>query len=173
MLCPGGMRLALPEVNFQYGMFNQDMVLYDWAKEPYHEHAKAAFEGAKEAVLGLDAVKERKAKVEVWQVYAEFAEGSILRIDTAADRAKKEGFSYIINIPYEVGNSGVETLIGLRGTWGREPGNWQEYYEDGLKKYREEFLYNGMNVVIADGWIDGHAQGYLEQITHAVDSIIF
>lgn len=156
-----------------HGMFDQDMVLYDWAKEPYHEHAKVAFEGAKEAVLGLDAVKGRKAKVDVWQVYAEFAEGSILRIDTAADRAKKEGFSHIINIPYEVGNSGFETLIGLRGAWGREPGNWQEYYEDGLKKYREEFLYNGMNVVIADGWIDGHAQGYLEQITHAVDSVIF
>jgi len=62
-------------------------------------------------------------------------------------------------------------LIGLRRCWGLEPPAWQQYYESGLKKYRTETEYNGMKVIITDGWIDGAAEGYREQILRAMDSI--
>jgi len=155
-----------------HGMFNVNMGLYDWTKEPYHEYAKVAFEGAKKAISDLEVVRSWDGKLEIWQVYAEFASGQYLSIDKAAALAIEQGFDYVINIPFEVGNSGFETLIGLRGSWEREPGNWDEYVEDGLKKYKEEFNYNGLKVIITDGWIDGFVQGYVEQTSKAIDSLL-
>ncbi|BDC35995.1 hypothetical protein [Candidatus Methanoliparum sp. LAM-1] len=148
-----------------------------WGDEPYHEYAKEAFDGAKNEIYNLDIVKNWRGKIVVWQVYAEMADGmmdpdnEILSIKEAADKAVKEGYEYCIDVPYEVGNSGYETLIGLREAWGLEPPAWEEYYEDGLIKYRTEFEYDGMDVVITDGWIDGYAEGYYKQISMAIDKI--
>jgi len=66
-----------------------------------------------------------------------------LNIDEGMKIAKAQGYDYIINIPYEVGNSGYETLVGLRGAWGIEP-KWDTYEEDNglgtlMTKYRNTF----------------------------------
>jgi hypothetical protein len=158
-------------------MFNLNMLLYDWSKEPYHQYARIAFDGAKEAIYDLDAVKNWKGKFSVWQVYAEFVEGlmdpknDILSVEEAAGEASAQGYQYVINVPYEVGNSGYETLMGLRGCWGLDPPTWEEYYEGGLKKYRTTTEHNGMKVIITDGWIDGASDGYYRQISEAMDRI--
>jgi hypothetical protein len=161
-----------------HGMFNVNMILYDWREEPYHEYAKETFEGAKSEIYDLDIVKNWKGKIDVWQAYAEFSEGmmdpnnEILRVREAADKASKENYEHCIDVPYEVGNSGYETLIGLREDgWGLESPAWEEYYEDDLRKYRTEFEYDGMNVIITDGWIEGYAEGYYEEISRAIDGI--
>jgi hypothetical protein len=161
-----------------HGMFSLNTLLYNWRKEPYHYHARLAFDGAKEAIYDLDIAKDWQGKFEVWQVYAEFAEGmmdsksQILSVEEAAKLASEQGYEYCIDIPYGVGNSGYETLIGLRECWGVEPPSWEEYYESGLKKYRSTTEYDGMKVVITDGWIDGSSDGYYEQISKAIDSIL-
>jgi len=164
-----------------HGMMNFNMSLwgigYDWTKEPYHYRAKVAFEGAKKAISDLDVVKDWQGKIDVWQIYAEFVEGimdpgdAILSVEEAAEIASKQGYRYCIDIPYEVGNSGFETLIGLRGCWGIEPPSWQEYYESGLRKYRSTTRYDGIKVIITDGWIDGAVEGYYQQVLRAIDSI--
>ena len=160
-----------------HGMFNLNMLLYDWSKEPYHQYARAAFDGASQAIYELDAVEGWKGKFDVWQVYAEFVEGlmdpqdEIMSVGEAVDKASAQGYQYCINVPYEVGNSGFETLMGLRGCWGVDPPTWEEYYEDGLKKYRTSIEHGGMKVVITDGWIDGASDGYYQQISKAVDGI--
>ena len=162
-----------------HGMFNLNMILYDWREEPYHEHARKAFEGAEKAIYDLDIAKNWKGKFDVWQAYTEFVEGMmdpnnrILSVAEAADKAVKENYEYCIDVPYEVGNSGFETLIGLREEgWGLETPAWREYYEDGLRKYKTEFEYNGMNVVITDGWIEGYAEGYYEQVSKAIEKVL-
>ena len=161
-----------------HGMFNLNMLLYDWSKEPYHQYAKIAFGAASQAIYELDAVEDWKGKFDVWQAYNEFVEkmmdpkNEILSVSEAAAKALKEGYEYCIDIPYEVGNSGFETLIGLREEgWGLEPPAWEEYYEDGLKKYRTTTEHGGMKVVITDGWIDGASDGYYQQISKAIDSV--
>jgi hypothetical protein len=161
-----------------HGMYTLNMLLYDWSKESYHEHAKITFEGAKRAIYSLDMVKEWQGRLDVWQVYAEFGEGmmdpddKVLGVEEAADLALEQGYKYCVDIPYGVGNSGYETLIGLRGAWGLEPPAWEEYYQDGLKKYRTETEYDGLKVVITDGWIDGTSEGYYAQIVRAIDGHI-
>jgi hypothetical protein len=95
----------------------------------------------------------------------------IMSVGEAVDKASAQGYQYCINVPYEVGNSGFETLMGLRGCWGIDPPTWEEYYEDGLKKYRTSIEHGGMKVVITDGWIDGASDGYYQQISKAVDGI--
>ncbi|HIH98398.1 MAG TPA: hypothetical protein HA346_05290, partial [Thermoplasmata archaeon] len=126
-----------------------------------------------------DIVENWKGKFDVWQAYTEFVEGMmdpnnrILSVAEAADKAVKENYEYCIDVPYEVGNSGFETLIGLREEgWGLETPAWREYYEDGLRKYKTEFEYNGMNVVITDGWIEGYAEGYYEQVSKAIEKVL-
>jgi hypothetical protein len=160
-----------------HGMFNLNMLIYDWREEPYHEYAKIAFDGAEEAIYDLDVVKDWEGEFDVWQAYAEFVEGmsdpenEILSVEEAADKASEQGYEYCIDVPYEVGNSGFETLIGLRGCWGIDPPTWDTYYEDELIKYRSTTEYNGMNVVITDGWIDGAIDGYYEQISEAIEEV--
>jgi hypothetical protein len=171
-----------------HGMFNSNMILYDWREEPYHRYAKETFDGAKKEIGNLDMVKNWTGRFEVWQAYTEFVEegllgdpkNEILSVAEAADKALDENFEYCIDVPYEVGNSGFETLIGLREEgWGLETPAWAEYYdyEDGFKKYRTEFNYsndehaNELKVVITDGWINGTIEGYYEQICKAIDSI--
>ncbi|RZN69670.1 MAG: hypothetical protein EF807_04295 [Candidatus Methanolliviera hydrocarbonicum] len=161
-----------------HGMFNVNMILYDWRDEPYHEYAKETFEGAEKAIYDLNIVKNWNGKIDVWQAYTEFSEGmmdpdkEILSVREAADKASKENYEHCIDVPYEVGNSGYETLFGLREEgWGLESPAWEEYYEDDLRKYRTEFEYDGMNVIITDGWIDGYAEGYYEEISRAIDGI--
>ena len=163
-----------------HGMFNLDMsimgLLYDWTEEPYHGYARGAFEGAKGEINTLGIVEGWQGEFDVWQIYAEFVEGmmdpsnEILSVEEAADLAVEQGYDYCINIPYEVGNSGFETLIGLSGCWGIDPPTWKEYQEDGLKKFRTTIEYERMKVVITDGWIEGATDGYLEQIGDAMVS---
>jgi hypothetical protein len=169
-----------------HGMFNLNMsplrimrllgLGYDWTEEPYHEYAQMAFEGAMGEINALDIVEGWEGEFDVWQVYAEFVEGimdprnEILSVGEAAELAAEQGYEYCIDVPYEVGNSGFETLIGLRGCWGIDPPTWEEYWESGLKKYRSTTEYEGMQVVITDGWIDGASDGYVEQITTAIVS---
>jgi hypothetical protein len=160
-----------------HGMFNLNMLLYDWREEPYHQYAKTAFDGSKDAIYDLDIVKDWEGDFDVWQVYAEFVEGMsdpndvILSVEEAADKASDQGYEYCIDVPYEVGNSGFETLIGLRGCWGIDPPTWDEYYEDGLRKYRSTTEYEGMKVIITDGWIDGAIDGYYEQISKSIEEV--
>ena len=162
-----------------HGMPCSNMFLYDFGKEPYHQYANIAFEGAKKEICNLDIVKNWNGRVDVWKTYAEMAEGSmdpdkeILSVGEAADKAVEEGYDYCIDIPYEVGNSGYETLIGLReGGWGLESPAWKEYYIGDLKRYRTEFEYEGMKVVITDGWIEGCAEGCYHQISAAVEEFV-
>jgi hypothetical protein len=162
-----------------HGMPCSNMIIYDWGKEPYHRYADITFEGAEKAIYDLNIVKNWNGKIDVWKAYTEMSEGSmdpdneILSVREAGDKASKEGYEYCIDVPYEVGNSGYETLFGLREEgWELESPAWEEYYEDGLRKYRTEFEYNGMNVVITDGWIDGYAEGYYEQICKAIDDLL-
>lgn len=58
-----------------------------------------------------------------------------------------------------VGDSGYETLVGLREAWGIEQPLWEDYFGDGLQKYRSTTDYKGMRVIITDGWIDGKDDG--------------
>jgi len=162
-----------------HGMPCSDMLAYDWGMESYHRYAEITFEEAKNEIYNLSIVKDWNGRIEVWKAYTEMAEGAmdpdnkILSVREAADKAAREDYEYCIDVPYEVGNSGYETLIGLREEgWGLESPAWEEYYEDGLKKYRTEFDYKEMNVVITDGWIDGYAEGYYEQISMAIDSLL-
>ena len=162
-----------------HGMFNVNMFLYDWREEPYHEHARKTFEGAEKAIYDLDIVKNWKGEFDVWQAYTEFVEGMmdpnnrILSVGEAADKAVKENYEYCIDVPYEVGNSGFETLIGLREAgWGLESPAWREYYEDGIRKYKTEYEHNGMKVIITDGWIEGYSKGYFEQVSKAIESVL-
>jgi len=162
-----------------HGMPCSNMVIYDWGKEPYHRYADITFEGAEKAIYDLDIVKNWKGKIDVWKAYTEMSEGSmdpdneILSVREAADKAVKENYEYCIDVPYEVGNSGYETLFGLREEgWGLESPAWEEYYEDDLRKYRTEFEYDGMNVIITDGWIDGYAEGYYEEISRVIDGLL-
>jgi len=162
-----------------HGMPCSDMLAYDWGMESYHRYAEITFEEAKNEIYNLSIVKDWNGRIEVWKAYTEMAEGAmdpdnkILSVREAADKAAREDYEYCIDVPYEVGNSGYETLIGLREEgWGLESPAWEEYYEDGLKKYRTEFEYKEMNVVITDGWIDGYAEGYYEQISMAIDSLL-
>jgi hypothetical protein len=167
-----------------HGMPYCDLALFpgigcDLRECPYHRSAKVTFSGAKKAIYHLNAVKDWEGMFDVWQTYNEMAEGlmdpenEILSVKEAARKAIDEGYEYCIDIPYEVGNSGYETLIGLREeSWELEPGTWEEYSEDGLRKYRTEFEYDGMRVVITDGWIDGTAESYYQQLSKAIDSIL-
>ncbi|VUT25787.1 MAG: hypothetical protein MOIL_01226 [Candidatus Methanolliviera sp. GoM_oil] len=162
-----------------HGMPYANMLFYDSRKEPYHHSAEVTFEGAKKAIYDLDIVENWKGKFDILKAYNEMAEGmmdpdnEILSVAEAADKAVGEGYEYCINVPYGVGNIAYETLIGLREySWGVSPPAWEIYYEDGLKKFRTTTKYDGMNVIITDGWIDGYGEGYYEQISKAIDDIL-
>ncbi len=151
----------------------------DLRESPYHRSAKVTFTGARRAIYRLDIVGDWEGMFDVWQTYNEMAEGmmdpknEILSVKEAARKALDMGYKYCIDIPYEVGNSGYETLIGLREeSWGLPPGTWEEYSEDGLRKYRTELEYDGMKVVITDGWIDGLSESYYQELSKAIDSIL-
>jgi hypothetical protein len=146
---------------------------------PYHRSAKVTFSGARRAIYHLDIVGDWEGMFDVWQTYNEMAEGmmdprnEILSVKEAARKALDMGYEYCIDIPYEVGNSGYETLIGLREeSWELPPGTWEEYHEDGLRKYRTALEYGGMKVVITDGWIDGLSESYYQELSKAIDSIL-
>jgi len=161
-----------------HGMFNLNMLLYDWHDEPYHEYARRTFESAKDEVEKIEVIRNWEGDVAIWQVYTEFADGMMdpsngfMSVDEAAERAAELGYDYCIDVPYEVGDSGYETLVGLREAWGIEPPLlWEDYFEDGLQKYRSTTDYKGMRVIITDGWIDGKDDGYLYRIEEVIKSL--
>ena len=164
-----------------HGMMSTNMLLYDFGKEPYHEFAREAYDAAVSQIEELDEVKSWEGKFGALQIYPEMATGILdpfnkyLNIDEGMKIAKAQGYDYIINVPYEVGNSGFETLGGLRGAWGIEP-KWDTYEEDNglgtlMRKYRNTFLKDGINVIITDGWINGQIDSYYTRIQEAVQGL--
>jgi hypothetical protein len=167
---------------FHHGMLSTNMILYDFAEEPYHEFAREAFNACADKIMNLPEVESWTGEFMILQVYPEMSTGILdprnehLSVDEAMEIAENLSFEYVIGIPYEVGNSGYETLWGLRGAWGIDP-VWDTYEEDNgidgtlMTKYRNSFNRDGINVVITDGWINGAADGYYEQIELAINSV--
>jgi|GEM_PF-718781 len=163
-----------------HGMLSLNMILYDFGNEPYHYFAQKAFDACVDKIMALPDVASRTGDFMILKIYPEMSTGILdpydeyLSIDEAMEIADNLGFDHIINVSYEVGNSGYEALCGLRGAWGIDP-VWDTYEEDDgisgtrLIKYRNSFERDSINVIITDGWINGQADAYYQLIEKALN----
>ncbi|RLF51734.1 MAG: hypothetical protein DRN19_02270 [Thermoplasmata archaeon] len=142
---------------------------YDCQSDPYHHYAREIFERIEKAIISNISWQ---GKLEVLQIYAEFAEGKndpenlMLSPKEGLDYAKSHGITYIIDIPYEFLGDCMDTLIGLRESFGIEP-KWNNDFET-------EFDYDGVHVKITSSlyYSEYREKAYYNCINEEIEKLL-
>jgi hypothetical protein len=114
---------------------------YDCGGDAYHESARLLYETVSAAVR---ARVERSGRWDVFHIYGEGAapeDDPEDKVDSpleALAKRKAEGFTHVVDVPYEFDANSRDTLIVLREGYGREAPDWapdltSEFEHDGLK----------------------------------------
>ncbi len=121
---------------------------YDCGGDAYHAYARDLFSRARRAI---EQSISRPGRFGIFHVYGDGGEGDsdpdneVDGPNEALNQAKKEGFRYVIDIPYEFESNSRDTLIVLRHGYGREAPDWNDRYES-------RFVRNGIQVKIANSY---------------------
>jgi hypothetical protein len=118
---------------------------YDCGADSYHESARRLFEKTKAAI------QERipRLRSSVFHVYGDGSEGDDdpeNRVDSPIEALEKRadaGFTHVVDIPYEFDSDSRDTLIVLRGAYGRPIPDWNDDFES-------RFGYKGLDVKISN-----------------------
>jgi hypothetical protein len=119
---------------------------YDCGNDAYHAFAKKLYDKTSRAVR---AAIDRPGRTGVFSIFADGSEGDTDpedRVDSpleALAKRKREGFRYVIDVPYEFDSNSRDTLIVLREAYGRHAPDWNSRYES-------RFTMNGLRVKIAN-----------------------
>lgn len=119
---------------------------YDCGADSYHRYAADLFRRAQPAV---EAAVTRPGRTSVFHIYGDGGEGESDPDDEVAgpiealDARAAQGYTHVIDIPYEFDSNSRDTLIVLRHGYGRTPPDWNDAYES-------DFDYKGMRVRIAN-----------------------
>ena len=119
---------------------------YDCGKDAYHAFAKKLFEKNAKAVR---AAVDRPGRFGVFSVFADGSESDVDpedRVDSPLEglaKRKREGFRYVIDVPYEFDSNSRDTLIVLRHAYHRTIPDWNARYES-------SFTVDGVRVKIAN-----------------------
>ncbi|HEC86298.1 MAG TPA: hypothetical protein ENI49_00260, partial [Thermoplasmatales archaeon] len=142
---------------------------YDCQGDPYHHYAKEIFDRVRSAILTNISWQ---GDLEVLQIYAEFAEGDgdpenqMLSPREGLNYAESHGFTYIIDIPYEFLGDCMDTLVGLRESFGIEP-KWNNDFET-------EFDYSGVHVKITSSfyYLEYREKAYYNCINEEIEKLL-
>ncbi|MCD6573618.1 MAG: ferrochelatase [Thermoplasmata archaeon] len=142
---------------------------YDCQSDPYHHYAKEIFDKIKKAIISNISWQRN---LDVFQIYAESAEGDsdpenqMMSPQEGLNYTKSHGFTYIIDIPYEFLGDCMDTLIGLRESFGVEP-KWN-------KNFESEFDIQGIHVEITSAlyYHSYREKAYYHSITNEIEKLI-
>jgi hypothetical protein len=140
---------------------------YDASTDCYHKNVKDVFESAKKAIL--QEVKWN-GEFTVMQVFGQFLgekynPGQVMMSpDRALDEVSSQGFTHVVDIPYEFPGDSVDILVKLRQAYGLvDLPNWNENYETRLK-------YKNLDVKITSA--NFYPEHWIESYRHrTVDAI--
>ena len=119
---------------------------YDCGADAYHRHAKALFARVKPAV---EAAIDRTGRTGVFHVYGDSGEGEadpenkVAGPIEALDARAGEGWTHVVDVPYEFDSNSRDTLIVLRQGYGRPQPDWNDRWES-------RFTYRNLSVKIAN-----------------------
>lgn len=136
---------------------------YDCGADAYHENSARLFERAGDAIRRKVAYE---GKLSVFHLYGEGAAGEDDpedKVDSpmeALAKRKRDGFDYVIDIPYEFDSDSRDTLIVLRHGYERPIPDWDEDYES-------YFKYEGIPVKISNASFGSHGK------TRAFEDVLF
>ncbi len=119
---------------------------YDCGADAYHRYSHNLFVRTSKAVT---SAVSRPGRFGVFHVYGDGGEGDSDPDDEADGpnealaKRKKDGFRYVVDVPYEFESNSRDTLIVLRHGYGREAPDWNDRYES-------QFVRDGVRVKIAN-----------------------
>ena len=119
---------------------------YDCGADAYHRYAAALFARVKPAV---EAAISRPGRTGVFHVYGDGGEGDADPDDEvtspleALDARAAEGWTHVVDIPYEFDSNSRDTLIVLRQGYRRPQPDWNREFES-------HFTRRGLHVKIAN-----------------------
>jgi hypothetical protein len=137
---------------------------YDCGADAYHAHSAALFARVRTAVL---AHVDRPGRTEVFHIYGDGGDGEddpqdeVTSPREALAARGRDGFRYVIDIPYEFDSNSRDTLIVLRQSYGRPTPDWNARWESA-------WTVGGVHVKIANA-LGGEAlkTDALEQVIRA------
>lgn len=137
---------------------------YDCGADAYHRYAAALFARVKPAV---EAAIDRPGRTGVFHVYGDSGEGEsdpenkVASPIEALDARAAEGWTHVVDVPYEFDSNSRDTLIILRQGYGRPQPDWNDRWES-------RFAYKGIQVKIANAnGGEAHKTDALEAVTVA------
>lgn len=119
---------------------------YDCGADAYHRNSRDLFARARNAIA---TSVRRPGKFGIFHIYGEGGDGTADPDDKvdgpneALAKRKAQGFTHVIDIPYEFESNSRDTLIVLRHGYGRSSPDWNSRYES-------HFLRNGLKVKISN-----------------------
>ncbi|MFZ6005292.1 MAG: hypothetical protein ACOYXM_15310 [Actinomycetota bacterium] len=137
---------------------------YDCGADAYHRYAAELFEQVKTA---LEAAVDRPGLTGVFHIYGDSGEGDadpdneVTSPIEGLDARAAEGWTHVVDIPYEFDSNSRDTLIVLRQGYNRPQPDWNQAYES-------HFSYKNLQVKIANAnGGEAHKTDALEAVTHA------
>lgn len=105
---------------------------YDCGADGYHAYSRGLFARSRAAILaGID----RPGRTEIFHIYGDGGDGdddpdnrATSPTESLAQR-RAEGFTHVIDIPYEFDSNSRDTLIVLRRSYGRPTPDWNALWE--------------------------------------------
>lgn len=143
---------------------------YDCGDDAYHRYAAELFARVKPAV---EAAIDRPGRTSVFHIYGGSGEGDadpdneVTSPIEALDARAAEGWTHVVDIPYEFDSNSRDTLIVLRQGYNRPQPDWNQAYES-------HFTHQNLQVKIANAnGGEAHKTDALEAVTlAALDGLI-
>jgi protoheme ferro-lyase len=144
---------------------------YDASTDSYHQNVKLVYSSAEHAIQ--QNVKW-EGELKVMQVFGQFLGErynpgqKMMSPQRALDIASSQGFTHVVDIPYEFPGDSVDILVKLRQAYGlKELPNWSENYETRLKFKDLDVKITSANFY-PEHWIESYRQRTVDAIERAI-----
>lgn len=144
---------------------------YDASTDCYHQNVKDVFESAKQAI-----VQDVKwdGEFTVMQIFGQFLgeeynpRQKMMSPRRALDVVSSQGYTHVVDIPYEFPGDSVDILVKLRQAYGlKELPDWNEKYETRLKHNEVKVKITSANFY-PEHWIESYRQRTVDAIDRVV-----